>query len=147
MIKYNLICDFDHSFDAWFASSQVFEEQSVVGVVQCPVCGSTNVVKSLMTPGVSSKHNKRQEAPQKVLTGGSEGSGAKMVQMMREVRRQVEENSEYVGPRFAEEARKIHEEEDSDRSVYGEASSDEVQKLKDDGIETFALPILPEEQN
>ena len=147
MIKYNLICDFDHTFDAWFASSKVFEEQSVVGVIQCPICGSTNVVKSLMTPGVSAKHNKSSEAPQKVLAGGSEGAGAQMVQMMREVRRHVEENAEYVGPRFAEEARKIHEDENSERSVYGEASSEEVRQLQDDGIETFALPVLPEEQN
>ncbi|MGI9481483.1 MAG: DUF1178 family protein [Hyphomicrobiales bacterium] len=147
MIKYDLICDFDHNFDAWFASSEVYEEQTIVGVVQCPFCGSTNVTKALMAPGVSTKSNKKEEKPQKVLTSGKHGSSGKLADMMRELRRQVEENAEYVGPRFAEEARKIHEDETSDRSVYGEASSEEVRELKDDGIETFALPVLPEEQN
>ena len=142
-----MICDFDHTFDAWFASSRVYEEQSIVGVVQCPVCGSTNVIKALMAPSVPSKRKVQDEAPKKMLTGGAEGSGAKMVAMMREVRQHVEDNSEYVGPRFAEEARKIHEDETSDRSVYGEASMDEVRELRDDGIETYALPVLPEEQN
>ena len=100
-----------------------------------------------MVPGISAKSNTKDEQPQKVLASGNEGSAGKVVDMMRELRRKIEENAEYVGPRFAEEARKIHEDEVSDRSGYGEASSEEVRKLKDDGIETFALPVLPEEQN
>jgi hypothetical protein len=147
MIKYSLICDYDHNFDGWFSSSEVYEEQSIVGVVQCPVCGSTNVTKALMMPGVPAKQNKHIDQPQQVLSGPKEGQAAQMVAMMRELRKQVRENAEYVGPRFAEEARVVHDEEFGQRSIYGEASADEVRQLNEDGIDTYPLPMLPEEQN
>ena len=70
-----------------------------------------------------------------------------MVAMMRELRKQVHENAEYVGPRFAEEARLVNDDEYEQRSIYGEASIEEVRQLNDEGIETFPLPTLPEEQN
>ena len=67
--------------------------------------------------------------------------------LMRKIRRDVEANAEYVGPRFAEEARKIHYEETPARGIYGEASAEEVKALDEEGIEVFPLPVLPEEQN
>ena len=148
MIRYDLICDFDHGFDGWFASSDVFDEQLEVGVVQCPVCGSTNVAKALMTPGVPAKHNMQRDlTPKHVMSNTSGGPASHVAALMRELRKTVENNAEYVGPRFAEEARKIHDEGPTERSIYGEASLEEIRDLSDDGIETHPLPILPEEQN
>ena len=148
MIRYDLICEFDHEFDGWFASSEVYEEQIAVGVVQCPVCGSTDVSKALMTPGVPVKQNKKPDtASSPVLSSTSGGNASQVAALMRELRKTVEDNAEYVGPRFAEEARKIHEDGPEDRSIYGEASVEEIRELTDEGIETHPLPILPEEQN
>jgi hypothetical protein len=70
-----------------------------------------------------------------------------MIEMVREIRRNVEENAEYVGGRFAEEARKIHYEESEHRGIYGEASPDEAEALIEEGIAVHPLPRLPEDGN
>ena len=72
---------------------------------------------------------------------------AEMVAMVRKLREHVAQNSEYVGPRFAEEARKIHHEEAEPRGIHGEASDREVKLLKEEGVEFYPLPVLPEEHN
>ncbi len=72
---------------------------------------------------------------------------AELTEMIRKLRKHVEDNSEYVGPRFAEEARKIHYEESEARGIYGEASLDEARELNEEGIDVQPLPILPEEHN
>ena len=66
---------------------------------------------------------------------------------MRKLRAEIESKSEYVGPRFSEEARKIHYEESPARGIHGEATADEAKALKEEGIEFYPLPILPEDQN
>ena len=66
---------------------------------------------------------------------------------MRKLRKVVEDNAEYVGPRFAEEARKIHYKESEEKGIYGEASPSDVKELLDEGVEIHALPVLPEDQN
>ena len=72
---------------------------------------------------------------------------AALAEMLRQMRRHVEENAENVGPRFPEEARKIHYGETDARGIYGQASRDEVEALLDEGIEVHALPVLPEDRN
>jgi hypothetical protein len=67
--------------------------------------------------------------------------------MMRKLRDEVIAKSEYVGPRFAEEARKIHNEEVEERGIYGEATPSEVKDLAEDGIEIYPIPVLPEDHN
>jgi hypothetical protein len=67
---------------------------------------------------------------------------------MRRLRREIEAKADYVGPRFAEEARKMHEEEGSDRGgIYGEATLDEAASLAEDGIPFLPVPRLPEDLN
>ena len=72
---------------------------------------------------------------------------AELTEMIRKLRTHVEENSEYVGPRFAEEARKIHYEETEARGIYGEASLEDARELTEEGIDVQPLPLLPEEHN
>jgi hypothetical protein len=147
MIRYDLICDRGHAFDGWFSNSAAYDAQAERGLVSCAVCGSVKVEKQLMAPGIPVKSNRKAEATQKMATGPADPRLAMMVKMMRELRKQVEENADYVGDRFAEEARKIHYKEAEVRGIYGEATADEAQALVEEGIEVHPLPRLPEDGN
>src|SRR4029078_4647870 len=109
MIRYDLICADGHEFDGWFSNSAAFDEQSRNGLVSCIHCGSTSVEKQLMAPGIPVKGNrKREQATKAILAPTIDPRPQKIVQMMRELRKAIQENAEYVGDKFAEEARKIH---------------------------------------
>ncbi|MGE0240242.1 MAG: DUF1178 family protein [Parvibaculaceae bacterium] len=149
MIRYDLICDEGHEFDGWFSNSAAFDEQSRRGLVTCVHCGSVKVEKQLMAPGIPVKGNRKSEAaPAKpVLASAVDPRQQKILQAMRELRKAVAENSEYVGDKFAEEARKIHYEETEKRGIYGETTADDAKALIEEGIEIHPLPVLPEDGN
>ena len=111
MIVFNLKCRRDHHFEAWFRDNVTFDEQVAAGVVDCPVCGSKKVEKALMAPHVA-KGGRAEEAVRDTA------KVAQAKKALTELRRQVEENCDYVGPTFAEEARKIHYGESDERSIY-----------------------------
>jgi len=144
MIRYNLICTAGHDFESWFRDAAAFDKAAAAGAVSCPVCGSPDVVKALMAPSVSTSR-KREAAALKVAA--PDPRQLVMREMLKKVREHVEANADYVGDRFAEEARKIHYEEVEPRGIYGEASPEEASALIDEGIEFHPLPILPEEGN
>lgn len=152
MIKYALHCKAGHGFEGWFRNSEDFNEQLTKGQIQCPVCGSVDVAKALMAPSVSGTRSqnavqsdeKSQPLPADSLTTEQQ---SQMQDMLRAVRKSVVESSDYVGDKFAEEARKIHFEETEKRGIYGEATLDEVKSLAEDGIDCLPLPALPEDQN
>ena len=164
MIRYQLECDSEHGFEAWFANSAAYDKQAKRKLVVCPECGSTKVAKSIMAPNVGVKGNRKNSpvtAPSAGTTEVSAPSAAlpasehpkvaearqELMTAMRKVREIVEKNSEYVGPRFAEEARKIHYKEVEDKGIYGEATPGEVKELIDEGVDVHPLPGLPEDQN
>ena len=161
MIKYSVQCKTGHGFEAWFPSSDAFDKQAKRGLVSCPDCGSTQVTKALMAPAVSAKTRKKGAAvPARARTRpelaaiADGGEGAQRVAMpgdmpeiLRKIRAEIEAKSEYVGPRFAEEARKIHFDEAPQRGIHGEASIADVKSLLEDGIECLPLPVLPEDRN
>lgn len=152
MIKYAIQCEVGHAFEGWFRNSDDFDNQIAAGHLQCPVCGSGNVAKSLMAPSVSgtrsqdqiSKEPNSASLPAASLTEEQQGQ---MQDMLRALRKSVVESSDYVGDKFAEEARKIHFKETEKRGIYGEATVDEVKSLAEDGIDCLPLPVLPEDQN
>ena len=134
MIRYTLKCDKDHSFESWFQSSDAFETLNASGNVACPQCGSATIEKSLMTPRVPAKlRTSPEDAPAKDTP---EAALAKM-------RKDVEDNSDYVGMQFAAEARKIHDGDAPERNIYGEAKIDEAKALIEDGIPVAPLPFIP----
>jgi len=154
MIRYRLKCKKGHQFDAWFASSAAYEKQAKGKQLSCAKCGSTQVSKALMTPkvakgaakaGAPKETPKAREAP-KPETHRLAAHGELMV-AMRKLRAEIEAKSEYVGPRFPDEARKIHYEEAPARGIHGEATAEEAKALSEEGIEFFPLPILPEDHN
>lgn len=150
MIRYALRCKKGHEFEGWFKGSADYERQEKRGLVSCPSCGSNKVERAVMAPAVATKG---AVAPVQVArTAGPQDAKraeiqAEMMTLMRKLRTEVEKNADYVGPQFAEEARKIHYEEAPARGIYGEASPDDVKSLKEEGIEFYPLPVLPEDQN
>jgi hypothetical protein len=176
LIRYALECQHEHGFEAWFRSSDDFDRQAKAGLLACPTCGSSDVSRALMAPAVSTSRKRAEIAaavaatPEAPAEPSSAGGGAAVpavrqapepavpvampdpralafLEMLRRVRRHVEENAEHVGDRFPEEARKIHYGEADARGIYGEATRDEVEELIEEGIEIHALPMLPEERN
>ena len=147
MIRYDLTCDKGHDFDGWFSDSAAFETQAKRGFVECTVCGSAKVQKQLMAPNIGAKSNKKADVPQKLAAGPVDPRAQAMMQLMREMRAHVEQNSENVGDKFAEEARKIHYGEKEERGIYGQATHDEAVSLIEEGIEVHPLPVLPEDGN
>lgn len=178
MIHYQLRCAGGHDFDGWFSDSAAFDAQAKAGLVECPNCGATDVSKRLMAPAIPKKGARRRrevapppaeaapktpEAPAQAVApagappGGGMVSGpipAQLVALLQRMRSEVERNCEYVGPKFAEAARRIHEEQQREgppgegdaapvRGIYGEATDAEAEALRDDGIEVARIPWVP----
>lgn len=141
VIQYALQCSNGHRFEAWFKSAAAYDEQQARGIVSCAVCGAAEVEKAPMAPAVARTDNLR------IPLSSAHPEAAKFRDMLREYRRQVMAEADYVGDRFAEEARKIHFEEAEARGIYGEATRDEVLGLVEDGVDFLPLPDLPEEHN
>ena len=135
MIRYALTCDRDHGFESWFQSAEAFDRLRAAALVRCPDCGSGEVTKSLMAPQVQASRDRGQ--PLSVPVTEREKA-------LAELRRKVEENSEYVGMSFAAEARKIHDGDAPERSIWGEAKPDEARRLIEDGVPVAPLPFLPQ---
>jgi len=147
MIRYDLLCDKGHEFDAWFSDSAAYDTQRKRGFVECSVCGSIKVEKQLMRPSIGAKSSKKSELSKPMVAGPIDPRMQQMMSMMREFRAHVEKNAENVGDKFADEARKIHYKESEERGIYGNATADEARDLIEEGIEVHPLPRLPEDGN
>ena len=139
MILYRLRCSGDHDFEGWFKDSTAYDEQAAAGAIQCPVCGDMSVSKAPMAPRIAKGQGGGAMETRKYAHAGSPKTREALV----ELRRQVEENCDYVGGEFAEEARKIHYGETDERNIYGEATDDEAKELTDEGIKVGKIPWLP----
>ncbi len=135
MILYNLRCAADHEFEAWFKDSETYDDQVGAGEVACPVCGDVRVGKAIMAPRLSRAAKKGADAPS--MTRGM------YMQALREMRRQVEANCDYVGSDFAAEALKIHNGETDERNIYGEATDEEAKTLIDEDVPFKRIPWVP----
>ena len=166
MIRYTVRCKSGHEFEGWYRDSKTFETLQAAGAVSCPECGSVEVRRAPMAPALSgTKATQRADpaAAERSEDDGSETPAAsptppgppvplsaedakrvhvmgKIREAMVEMRRHVEENADYVGPKFADEARKIHYGESGQRSIYGEATDAESDALRDEGIEFGRIP-------
>lgn len=166
MIHFDLRCEDGHRFDGWFRSGDDFNRQVELGLVACPTCASVKVEKALMRPAVALKvavapidtpaateaaSSPAQVAkePHAVAAPGMPSMAAmvKLYQALQAHARVVRETAENVGPRFAEEARRIHYDEAEKRGIYGEATRQEVEALHEEGIVAVPLPPLPEDHN
>jgi hypothetical protein len=154
VIVYSLACGKGHAFEGWFASMAAFDEQQAGGRLLCPICNSRRISKAPMAPALSSTvgEKKRSGIPVPVRTPATPAPAApvpvptmpeelrKMRQFMTGLRKYVEQNADYVGRKFPEEARKIHYGDAEDRHIYGEASLEEAADLVEEGIDVAPLP-------
>lgn len=153
MIRYALICDHAHDFESWFPSAASFDAQKQRGLIACPVCGSATVDRAIMAPNVA--RTDREAAPARpeaqaappmapgapvALMGEKEVAFRQMVSALHE---HLRAHAEHVGPRFAEEALKIHQGESDSRAIYGEATPEDARMLQDEGVAFLPLPRLP----
>ncbi|WP_339706196.1 DUF1178 family protein [uncultured Sphingosinicella sp.] len=140
MIVFDLKCAEAHVFEAWFGSSSDYETQKKRGLLSCPLCGNAEIAKAVMAPAVPAKGNTRDDTRPVPVAGGEDTRIKQMLGALAEMQKSMIESSEYVGGRFAEEARAIHYGETDARGIYGETSADEAAQLRDEGIE--AMPLL-----
>ncbi|WP_420586472.1 DUF1178 family protein [Ruegeria sp.] len=144
MIQYALKCSNGHTFDSWFQSAAAYDKLASSGMVTCAVCGCADVEKAIMTPRVRPARSAKSEAeaePQALVDVVSPTPDVETV--LAELRRKVEENSDYVGKDFASEARKMHLGDAPERSIYGEAKPEEAKALIEDGVPVAPLPFVP----
>jgi len=141
VIQYTLVCENDHQFEGWFRNAHAFETQSASRILECPICASSDVQKALMAPAVG------KGAGDKVSLSAGHPEQRQIRESIRRLRNKLVSDAEYVGDRFADEARKIHLQEAEARGIYGEATREEVGSLVEDGVDFMPLPNLPEERN
>jgi hypothetical protein len=156
MIHYQLRCSQGHEFDGWFSDSAGFDKQAKRGLVECPVCADVKVTRAMMAPAVATREIPRvppQPAPAPEaapaaapLAPAPVASGpmpAHLRAMLQHMRAEVEKHCDYVGPTFADEARKMHRGESEKRGIYGETTPTEAEALAEEGIEVSRIPWVP----
>jgi hypothetical protein len=129
MIRYALRCNNGDEFEAWFADSAAYDSQAAQGDLLCPLCGSTGVQKALMAPAV-----RRSDR------GGTPNPRAVAMAMAAKVKEHIRDNFDYVGERFASEARKIHDGDIPDRPIWGEATTEDARAMAEEGLPVSPLP-------
>ncbi len=141
MIKYQLNCKkCKNIFDSWFASSTEFEKLKKMKMINCNLCNSLNIEKSLMSPRISSSNNFNNENKTKKYK--------EIKFKIKEFQSYIKKNFEYVGENFTYEARSIHYgNKKAKKAIFGKASSNEIKELKEEGIDTSIVPWIDEKEN
>ncbi|GAM99262.1 hypothetical protein U91I_02908 [alpha proteobacterium U9-1i] len=129
MIRYDLKCDKGDEFEAWFGSIADYDKQAEAGLVECPHCGSKHVEKAPMAPAVRTSRSVEARKERAVAMA-----------MAAKVREHIKDNFDYVGDKFADEARKMHSGESEERAIWGEVTPDEAKALEEEGVPASPLP-------
>ncbi len=130
MIKYKLSCECKHTFDSWFSSSLDYEKLRRLKHISCPKCNSKKIKKSIMMPQLKTKSNK-------IAVSKKEKNFQKKLNKLQEF---VEKNCEYVGEKFAQEARNIHYDKKKSKGIYGKATPEQTNELIEEGIDVATIP-------
>lgn len=154
MIRYSLKCAAGHHFDSWFQNAMAFSALLTAGQLACPLCGETAIDKDLMAPnllGGTRTDEPRADHAEAAAGAGTalpaapnlSDPGSELEVAIAALRKQIAENSEYVGLNFAAEARRMHDGDAPTRAIHGEARLEEARKLIEDGLPVAPLPFLP----
>lgn len=142
MKVFNLACSNDHRFEGWFASGEAFDSQIERGLVECPVCGDQSVRRLPSAPRLNLSSSTRPEGQEGKAGGGTGALTPEALQALwLRMARHIRENTEDVGERFAEEARRIHYRDAPNRGIRGVATREEAETLAEEGIEVFSFPM------
>ena len=141
MIKYNLLCSScAENFDSWFPSSKEFEKLKKLKLINCPNCNSFNVKKSLMSPSVINKKNDNNNLDSKKYL--------EIKNKLKDYKNFIKNNFEYVGNNFTYEARSIHyNNKKQNKGIYGNASTEDIRELSEEGIDTETIPWISDNEN
>ena len=140
MIKYKLQCKNLHQFESWFRTSDDYEKLNNEKMLSCEICGSKSISKSLMSPSVSCNEKKKIKETLKTVH-------SKEQKLIKQLKKEVEKNCEYVGDNFEKEARAIHYGDSPERSIYGKTTIKEAKSLYEDGIPVTPLPWVDRKTN
>jgi len=131
VIVFNLFCSrCSYSFEGWFDNSLAFNTQKKRKLITCPNCESVDIKKALAAPNVTKKSNSQKPKIKKTLASN-----------IKKIKKIVEENFDYVGENFTEEAKKIKYGETKDRPIYGEATIEQTKELEEEDINVTPLPF------
>ncbi len=131
MIVFNLICsECEYPFEGWFNDTKTFNSQKRQKLINCPNCESSNISKTLVAPNISKKSNSKSVKNKKTIASD-----------IKKIKKIVEENFDYVGDSFSEEAKKIKYGESKDRPIYGEATIEQTKELIEEDIKVSPLPF------
>ena len=140
MIKYKLKCENLHQFESWFASSDAYDKLNKEQLLTCEICGSKSITKSLMAPRVSTNEKNKVKENLKLDSNKEQN-------LIKELKKEIEKNCEYVGENFEKEARSIHYGESPERSIYGKTTLKQAKSLCEDGIPVTTLPWIDRKTN
>ena len=134
MIKYNLKCQHDHEFESWFSNSEEFEKLKRKKLLECIYCSSKNINKSIMAPMISNSIVKDEQ--EQIMKKNLLDEKNKLLQL----RKYIENNFEYVGKDFSKKVREIFYDKKNKKTIYGIASNEERDELREEGIDLFSIP-------
>ena len=140
MIVIDAKCTNGHVFEGWFKDNASFDEQVEAHAITCPHCGDTNITRALMAPNLGGLRKGKEAAPPNAAMSPNDAIMQDYVEALYEFKKHVEDNSDYVGDKFPEEARKIHYGEEDARSIHGEATPEEAEKLVEEGVDFQRIP-------
>ena len=135
MIKYNLKCKNKHEFESWFSSSKEFEKLKSKKIIECTLCGTKNVQKSIMSPSIISKEQKEKNIK-------STRYIKKIRKDLLKMRSFIEKNFKYVGDNLPQEVRNIYYDKSKIKNIYGKATLEETEELREEGIELTTIPWI-----
>ena len=138
MIKYNLTCECGKNFESWFSSSNEYDTLRKKKFLSCIYCNSKSVKKSIMAPNL---YGKSKESSKDIK------NAKKLRSQLLEFRKYIEKNCENVGDNFAQEARSIHYDNKTSKSIYGKATPEETSELLEEGIDVISLPWVKKSEN
>jgi len=133
MIKYNLKCQNNHEFESWFSNSEEFDKLNKKKLLECIYCTSKKINKSIMSPMISSKINKKKI---ELINKDFENEKNKLLQL----KKYVEKNFEYVGKDFSKKVREVYYDKKSNKGIYGSTTPEEREELAEEGIDLLSIP-------
>ena len=157
MIKYQLkcissFCSNEKEFDGWFQSIEAYENQKLHRLINCPVCGSDKIVKSLTAPSLKIKKNKTLDNKDKKQKNSknngnfsSNENSDYITTLLRTLKKEVQKNSTYVGNEFVSQVRSMKEGKMKEKPIHGQGTSKDIQELRDDGIEIVNIPWISDD--
>jgi hypothetical protein len=157
MIKYQLkcksrFCSNEKEFDGWFQSIEAYENQKFQKLINCPICGSDKVVKSLTAPSLKINKNKISGDKDKQLTNSKNNENYlanenidNISTLLRTLKKEVQKNSTFVGNEFASQVRSMNEGKIKEKPIHGHGTNKEIQELRDEGIDVINFPWISDD--